>query len=180
MSRPCLKRRCISTNCREIAIMQPIQNLLLLTESSIPQTVFSIHTTSMSKSQLRSRFRIFGIMSFFPASPHKQNISNLDISALRSGPNINTLIFPTLIKLLPRNRIIVIRIIINPLLMRIPAIIKKNPSSRNPMLRPVMNRALVISIRPNDIRALCAVVKRSSADVGKVSESVPLGSALRV
>ena len=81
--------------------MQPIQNLLFLAHTSIPLTILTILTTTMSKSSLASIFITLAVVRLLPSAADEQHISRLDVTALRRGANIDSLVLAALVKVLP-------------------------------------------------------------------------------
>ena len=81
--------------------MQPIQNLLFLAHTSIPLTILTILTATMSKSSLASIFITLAVVSLLPSAADEQHVSRLNIAALSRGANIDSLVLTALIKVLP-------------------------------------------------------------------------------
>src|SRR5688572_10585582 len=101
MCRPSFKCRCISRHRSEVAIMQPVQDLLLLTQARVPLTIFPVLSSSMAKSGFGSILIALTVVCFFPAAPDEQHVTMLNVASLGSGSNINSLVLAALVKLLP-------------------------------------------------------------------------------
>jgi len=103
--------------------MQPIQNLLFLAHTSIPLTILTILTTTMSKSSLASVFVTLAVVGLLPPAADEQHISRLDVTALSRGANINSLVLAALIKVLPRDWVVVVGVVVNTLLVRVAPVV---------------------------------------------------------
>lgn len=85
-----------------------------------------------------------------------------------------------MVQLLPGNGVVVVRVVVDAFLVGVTSVIKKNTTSCDTVLSPVVDGAFVVCGRSCDIRTFGAVVERSGRDVSKVAEAVPLGPGLRV
>ena len=81
--------------------MQPIQNLLFLAYTSVPLTILTILTTTVSKSSLASIFITLTVVGLLPSAADEQHISRFDVTTLRRGANIDSLVLAALIQVLP-------------------------------------------------------------------------------
>lgn len=142
---PRLKCWRIARDTRKVAIMQPIQDLLLLTDTRVSLSILAILPSSVSQRSFRAVSVSLVVIRLFPAASDEQHISNLDVAALSCWSDVDTLVFATLVELFPGDRVVVIRVIVDAFLVRVAAIVEEYAASRNAVLCPMMNRALVVS-----------------------------------
>lgn len=124
--------------------MKPVENLLLLTHTSIALAIFAVLPSAMPQRSFRAIGIGLVVVSFFPAASDEQHVPDLDVTTLRSGSNVDTLIFTTLVKLLPRNWIVIIWVIVNALLVCVASVVKQYSASSNTMLSPVVDGTFVV------------------------------------
>lgn len=151
MSRPSLKRRRVTSNRCEITVMQPVQHLLLLTHTRIPLTILTILPSPMPQCRLCSVFWRPRIIRLFPPATHEKHVPNLDVATLSSRANIYTLVFAALIKLFPRDGVVVERIVVDALLVGVASVVKKNSSSCNTVFSPMVDGAFVVCCWADDV-----------------------------
>jgi hypothetical protein len=123
MRRPRLKRRCIARNRREVTIMQPVKDLLLLTHTRISLAIIAILASSVPQSGRRSSLICLVIVRFLPATANEEHVTNLDVAALSRRSDVNTLVFAALIQLFPRDGVVVIRVVVDALLVSVAAVV---------------------------------------------------------
>ena len=68
------------------------------------------------------------------------------------------------------------RFVLDPLRCSIRTVVKEYTTPSKAMRRPVMNAALVVRFRAEDVGTLGEVVESLGWGVGKMSETIPLGS----
>ena len=124
--------------------MKPVENLLLLTHASIALTIFAVLTSAMSQRSFRAIGIGFVIVRFFPAAADEQHVSDLDVAALRSGSDVNTLVFATFVKCLPRNWIVIVWIIINALFVCVASVIEQYSTPSDTVLSPVVDGTFMV------------------------------------
>jgi hypothetical protein len=124
--------------------MQPIQNILFLTHTCVPLSVLAILSGSMPERCLGTIINTLVIVCFFPATSNEQHVSNLNVTTLSSGPDVNTLVLATLVQFFPRDRVIVEWVIVDALLACIATVVEKNAASCNAMLCPMMDGAFMV------------------------------------
>lgn len=99
MRRPRLKSWRVAAYCSEIAIMQPIQDLLLLGDAGITRAILAIRPVPCRS--LRPILIGLAVIRFLPAAANEQHITDPDVSALRCWPDVNPLILSALVQLFP-------------------------------------------------------------------------------
>lgn len=124
MRRPGLKRRRIPRHGRKIAIMQPVQHLLLLAQSRPALPIFSILARPMPQRCLRPILVALAIVRFFPAAAHKKHVAGLDVAALGNRPNVDALVFTALVQLLPRDGVVVVGIVVDAFFVGVASVVK--------------------------------------------------------
>jgi hypothetical protein len=152
---PGLKCRRISRDRREIRIMQPIENLVLLTQACIPLPVLTVLATPMPQRRLRALLAALAVKCLFPATTNEQHVTNADIAALRCGPDVDSLVESAAVQVLPGDGVVVERVVINTLLVRVAAVVKQHAAAGDPVLGPVVNRTFVVSSWAGDVAAFC-------------------------
>lgn len=178
MSRPGLECWRITRHACEVAVMQPIQNLLFLTHSRKPHIKLVVRAVPCRS--LRSVLVRLAVVSLLPTRSDKQHVSDLDITTLRRGPDIDPLVLSALVQLFPRNWVVVVGIVIDALLVGITSVVEQHAAPRDSMFSPVVDGALVVCSWSGDVRAFGSVVERTCWDVRKVPEAVPLRAGLCV
>jgi hypothetical protein len=153
MCRPRLKRRRIARHRREIAIVQPVQNLLFLAHARVALAVFPVLPCAVSERSFRSVFVAFVVIRFFPATTDEEHVAGLDVAALSSRANVDALVLTALVQLLPGNRVVVIRVVVDAFLVRVASVVEEDSSSRDTMLGPVVDRTFVVSCWAYDVAA---------------------------
>jgi hypothetical protein len=142
--RPSLKSRRVSSNTGKVAVVQPIENVLLLAHTCIPLSVFTVFSGAVSERSLRTVIVALIVVRLFPATPDEQHITDFDVAALSSGSNVNTLVLAALVELLETDGIVVIGVVVDTLLVRVATVVKENTTACNTMLSPVMDGALMV------------------------------------
>lgn len=155
MRRPRLKRWRIATNSREIRIMQPIQNLLLLAHACIPQSILTILPRPMPQRDFRILLWARTIIRLLPAATDKQHIAGLDVTALRSGSDVYALVDATLVQVLPGNRIVVVRVVVDAFFVRVAPVVEQDAAAGDAVLGPVVDGAFVICTWASNVATLC-------------------------
>lgn len=120
---PSFKSRRVSRHGGEIAVVQPVENLLLLPDARPPLTV--IRTNRMRPQRhLRPLLGRLAVIGLHEAAPDEQDIANPDIPTLRLRPDINTLIFAALVQFFETDGVVVVRIVLDSLLVGISAVVE--------------------------------------------------------
>lgn len=153
MCRPRLKGWCVTRHTRKVAIMQPIQNLLFLTYTRIPESIFAILAASMPSRSLKPRIVALAIIRLLPPTANEQHITYFDVTTLCGRSNVDTLIFAALVQFFPGDGIVIERIIIDALFLRIASVVEQNATTSNTVFCPVVDGALVICGGANNICA---------------------------
>jgi hypothetical protein len=124
--------------------VQPVKDFLLLAHTRIPLSVFTVLSSAVPKRSLRTIIVTLVVVRFFPTTPDEQHISDFDVASLSSGSNINSLVLPALKKFFPRDGIVIIGVVVDTFLVCIATVVKKNTTTCNTVLSPVMDGALVV------------------------------------
>jgi hypothetical protein len=135
--------------------VQPVKDFLLLAQTRIPLSVFTVLSGAVPERSLRTIIVTLVIVRFFPTTPDEQHISDFDVAALGSGSNINSLVLAALKKFFPRDGIVIIGVVVDTLLVCVATVIKKNTATCNTVLSPVMDGALVVCCGSGDVGSFC-------------------------
>lgn len=167
MCGPSLERRRISPHRRKVRVVQPVQNLLLLSDTRPSLTV--IRSKGMrSHGQPVPLLGRLAVVGFHKPAPDEEDISNFDIAALSLRPDVDSLVLAALVQLFKTDRIIVIRIVLNALLMCIAAIVEQNTPTGDAVLGPVVDGAFVVGLWAVDVFAVCIIVERRAGNMGEL------------
>lgn len=99
------------------------------------------------------------------AAADEQDISDPDVSALCLRPDVDALVFATLVQLFETDGIVVERVVLDSLLVRIPAVIKQDAPTGNAVFGPMVDGAFVVGFRADDVFAVSVVVKSPCRDM---------------
>jgi hypothetical protein len=124
--------------------VQPIENLLLLAQTRITLTIFSVLSGSVAKRSFRTVSIAFVVVCLFPAAADEKQVSYLDVTTLSSWPNVHTLVFAALVQLFPGNWIVIVWVIIDAFFVRVPTVVEENSTSCDAVLGPVMYGAFEV------------------------------------
>lgn len=141
MCRPRLKRRRIPRHTRKIAIMQPIQHLLLLTH---PRPPLSVHALSMPQASTCAVSIAFAVVRFFPATADEQHVADLDVAALGSGADVDALVFAALEELLPGDGVVVEGVVVDAFFVGVAAVVEEDAAACDAVLGPVVDGAFMV------------------------------------
>lgn len=139
MSRPRLKGRCIARNGREIAIMKPVQNLLLLTQTNVSLAIFAVLATTVPQRSLCADFGGLGVVCLLPAAADEQHVADFDVATLGSGSDVDALIFAALVELLPRDWVVVVGVIVDASFVGVAAVVEQYTTAGDTVFSPVMD-----------------------------------------
>lgn len=93
------------------------------------------------------------VICFFPAAAHKQHVAGFDVAALSNRPDVDALVFAAAVKLLPGNRVVVIRIVVDALFVRVASVVEEDAAACDAVFGPVVNRAFVVGAGASDVTA---------------------------
>jgi hypothetical protein len=124
--------------------VQPIENLLLLAQTRISLSIFSILSGSVAKRSFRAIGIAFAVVRLFPPAADEKQVSNPDITTLSGRSNVHALVFAALVQLFPGNWVVVVRVVVDAFFMRIATVVEKNSTSCDAVLCPVMYGAFVV------------------------------------
>lgn len=103
------------------------------------------------------------------AASNEQDIPDPDVPALCLGPDVDALVFATLIQLFEADGVVVVWIVLDTLLVGISAVIKQDTPARDAMFGPVMDGAFVVGLGTEDVFAVGVVVEGPGWDVGELA-----------
>ena len=170
MRGPSLKSRRVSRHGREIAVVQPVENLLLLPDARPPLTVVRSDRMRPQRHPFRFFWRL-AVIRLDEAAPDEQDISNPDVPTLGLWPDVDPLILTALVQFFETDGVVVVWIVLDALLVGIAAIVEQDASTGNAVFGPVVDGAFVISLRAEDVFAVRVVVEGSGRDVRELDRS---------
>lgn len=140
--------------------------------------------------------RRFTIVRLDKPAADEEDIPRFDVAALRRRADIDALVFAALVQLFERDRVVVVRVVLDALAVRVAAVVEQDAAAGDAVLGPVVDGALGVGGGADDVGAVCVVVEGAGRKVGElgllvgvtrdeyrggyVSEAVPLGPALGV
>jgi hypothetical protein len=171
--------------------MQPVQNLLLLTYTRVPQPALPIFPTSMSERSFRAVSIRLAIVRFFPAAADEEHVTDLDVAALSCGTNVDALVLAALVQLFPGDGVVVEGIVVDALLAGVAAVVEQDAAACDAVVGPVVDGALVVCGGAEDVGAfgldtalvvalqtivqhVYAIVERPGWTMGEMPEAIPL------
>lgn len=92
-SRPAFKAGRIASNRGKVAIVKPVLHGLLLLDAR-PRLFAAVGTVAAQRESI-AFLRASVIVVLHPAGADEEDVADFDVAALRGGPNINALPFPT-------------------------------------------------------------------------------------
>ncbi len=104
MTRPSLKTRRISRHSGKIAIVQPINHLLLLHDAHVPLAVVG-SDDMFPQGARRALVRRLGIIRFDVAAADHEDVADGDVAALCARPDVDALVFAAGVELVVRDRV---------------------------------------------------------------------------
>lgn len=176
MGGPSFKSRRVSRHGGEIAVVQPVENLLLLANAGPPLTV--IRPDRMwPQRHLRPLLGRLTVIGLDEAAADEQDISDPDVSALCLRPDVDALVLAALVQFFETDGIVVVRVVLDPLLVGISAVIEQDAPTGNAVFGPVVDGAFVVGFGANDVLAVGVVVESPCRDMRKLDRSDPLSMA---
>lgn len=98
MTRPGLESRCIPRHRSEIAIVQPINNPLLLTEPSIALPIVLTERVFAQRQGL-GLLAWQAVVALDEAAADEEDIADFDVAALRRRADVDALVFAAVVEL---------------------------------------------------------------------------------
>jgi hypothetical protein len=98
----------------------------------------------MPQTSLRAIRIAFAVICFFPTTSDEQHVADLDVTALSSGADVDTLIFAALEELFPGNGVVVERVVVDAFFVSVATVVEEDASARNAVLCPVVDGAFVV------------------------------------
>ena len=165
--RPRLERRTVSGNGSKVAIVQPIQHLILLFDPGIPLPIINPYLM-MPSCQLIPFLRQHAIVRFDEPASDEQYITNLYVPTLRLRSDIDFLIPSASLELRVRDAIRFVRVQRDALLIRVGAVIEEDAATCDAVVRPVVDRAFVVRVGTDNVGAMGVVVEGLCGHPGKL------------
>ena len=161
LARPSFKSRSIAPNSCKIAIMQPIQYLVLLRQTS--PSLLALYTRNVaSKSKPTPLIRSSGMVRLDESRPDEQYITNLDVTSLRYRTDVQSLIFAAMVELFEADGVVIIWIVAYTFTVGVASIIEQYPStcySAGVLIRPVVDGTFFICARPRNVGPVSVIVE---------------------
>ena len=177
--RPALKRGRIAPNGRKVAVVQPIFHGFLLLHAH-PLCFAAVSLTGSAEGEA---FRLLGrafVVVLDPAAADEEDVADLDVATLRRGTDVNALVLAYCDEVVVADRVGCCAVVLDALAVGVAPVVEEDAPAREAMIRPVMDAALVVRSRSDDVLLMRIVVESLRWDVCEVAESVPLCAGLGV
>lgn len=90
--RPALEGRGVAAHGAEVAVVQPVLDGFFLLDAR-PLRVLGVRVAVATECEFRALFRRACVEVLGPAGADQQDVSDLDVAALRGGPDVDALVF---------------------------------------------------------------------------------------
>ena len=108
------------------------------------------------------------MVRFHPATPHEQQIPDLDIPAQRFGPDVDTLCFAAPVELGVGDGVVVVAVVGDVVGVGVAAVVEQDAAAGDPVLGPVVDGAFLVGVGAEDVGGLGVVVESAGGDVGEL------------
>jgi len=141
--RPALETGRITAHGGEIAIVQPVLHGLFLLQAG-PLLLAAVTIVAAQRKPL-ALFRGAFVIVLHPTAADQQDIADLDVPALRDGPDVQTLPLPARHEVVVRYRVRCRRVVFDPVGVRVGAIVQEYRAAGEAVRRPVVDAAFMVS-----------------------------------
>jgi hypothetical protein len=177
LGRPRLKTRRIARHSTEIAIMQPIHNVVVLANTR-PALLIRLPKRMRSQRRRGPLLHTRKIIRIHEPRADEQDIADLDIPALCLGTDVDSLRLATRSQVRQADFVPLVRIVGS---AGVAPVVEQDPAAADAVYVPVVDAAFVrAGGRTVDVGASAAIVEGCGRGVGDVAEAVPLCPGLRV
>lgn len=166
LRRPRLEGRRVAAHRREVAVVQPIQNLLFLRDARPALAV--VARLVRAERRGTALLRRLAVVGFFPAATDEQDVADVDVAALGGGADVETLGFATCRELRVGNGVAIEGIVSYALTAGVGAIVEEDSPAGDTVLRPMMDGAFIVGGGADNVGAFGAVVEVACGYVGEL------------
>lgn len=138
--------------------MQPIQHTLLLRHPRPPLPIIPAQHMRPQR-PLRPLLCRLAIIHLDKPTPDEEQIPRLDVAALRRRADVNALVSAALVQLFIRDRVVVVRVVLDALAVRVAAVVEQDAAAGDAMLSPVVDGAFGVGGGADDVGAVGVVVE---------------------